>query len=187
MVTIILAHPWHGSFNKAIMDTITAKYDSENIPYEVIDLHKDEFNPVYSEDELSLYSTGKYIDPLIGRYQGIIKESNKLIFIFPIWWSGMPAILKGFFDKVLLKDFAFNYNNGWTPLLSIDKTLIITTSDQTAESIKTNCGDPIESNLIPAALNAVGMNDVTWLNCGKVSKESDEYRKDFLKEVESHV
>jgi len=187
MVTIILAHPWHGSFNKAIMDTITEKYDRDNKPYEVIDLHKDDFNPVFSEQELSVYSEGKYIDELIGRYQYMIKESDELIFIFPIWWAGMPAILKGFFDKVLLKDFAFNYENGWTPLLKINKTTIITTSDQPTASIISNCGNPIEANLIPASLNGVGITNVVWLNCERVSKESDEYRKKFLKEVESKV
>lgn len=187
MVTIILAHPWHGSFNKAIMDTITEKYDCDNIPYEIIDLHKDEFNPVVSEEELSVYSQGKYIDPIVGKYQDIIKASSELIYIFPMWWSGMPAILKGFFDKVLLKDFAFNYENGWTPLLDIKKTTIITTSDQPTENIKKNCGDPIEANLIPSSLYAVGMNNATWLNCDRVAKESDEYRKDFLKKVEAHI
>ncbi|NDW19843.1 flavodoxin family protein [Dysgonomonas sp. 216] len=187
MVTIILAHPWHGSFNKAIMDTIISKYEKENTPYQTIDLHKDNFNPVYSEEELSLYSQGGFIDPIVGRYQELIKKSDELIFIFPIWWSGMPAILKGFFDKVLLKDFAFNYENGWTPLLSIDKTTIITTADQTTESIINNCGNPIEGCLIPAALNGVGIKNATWINCGQVVKGSDEHRKDFLKKVESIV
>lgn len=37
----------------------------------------------------------------------MIKESRRLIFIFPIWWADMPAIVKGFPDKVLLKQFAY--------------------------------------------------------------------------------
>ena len=38
-----------------------------------------------------------------------IKEADVLIFAFPIWWGIMPAILKGFIDKVFLKDFAYIY------------------------------------------------------------------------------
>ena len=109
MVTIVFAHPWHGSFNKAILDAIIDEYDNNNVAYEVLDLHKDNFNPVFTEDELSVYNKGKVLDPLILRYQQVIKKSDKMIFIFPNWWNTMPAILKGFFDKVLLKDFAFNY------------------------------------------------------------------------------
>ena len=113
MVTIVFAHPWHGSFNKAILDTITAEFDKENKPYGVIDLYKDNFNPVFTEEELSLYSEGKSLSPLVMRYQQMIKSSDELIFIFPNWWNTMPAILKGLFDKVLLKGFAFNYEGGF--------------------------------------------------------------------------
>jgi putative NADPH-quinone reductase len=44
--TILLAHPWHGSFNKAIFDTVVNKLTSLNKPYQIIDLNKDGFNPV---------------------------------------------------------------------------------------------------------------------------------------------
>ena len=49
MVTIVFAHPWHGSFNKAILDAIIDEYDNNNVAYEVLDLHKDNFR---SEERL---------------------------------------------------------------------------------------------------------------------------------------
>ena len=112
MVTIVFSHPWHGSFNKAILDTITAKFEQQNKAYQVIDLPKDKFNPSFSEAELAVYNQGKAIDPLVLKYQEILKKSDEIIFIYPIWWGTMPAILKGFFDKVLLQGFAFSYENG---------------------------------------------------------------------------
>ncbi len=83
MTTIVFAHPWHGSFNKAILDVITTKFEKENKPYHVIDLNKDKFNPVFTEEELAVYNQGKALDPLITRYQQMIKESDEMIFIFP--------------------------------------------------------------------------------------------------------
>lgn len=69
MITILFTHPWHGSFNKAILDTVTAKLDKENKQYQVIDLVKDNFNPVMQEADLRLYSAGKAADPLVDKYQ----------------------------------------------------------------------------------------------------------------------
>lgn len=183
MVTIVLSHPWHGSFNKAILDTVTNKFDKENKPYTVIDLNKDNFNPVFTEQELALYSRGQYVDPLVGKYQEIINKSDEIIFIYPIWWGTIPAILKGFFDKVLLVNFAYNYNNGWTPLLKINKSTVITTSESPTENFRNS----IEGNFIPSMLYSVGMNNAAWINCEQTANGTDEMRKAFLKKVEETV
>ncbi len=101
--TIIFAHPWHGSFNKAILDAVILELDKHQIEYRVIDLNKDGFNPVMLESELALYSKGQHADSLVQKYQSILKDTDELILIFPIWWYNIPAILKGFIDKVMLK------------------------------------------------------------------------------------
>jgi putative NADPH-quinone reductase len=183
MTTIILAHPWHGSFNKAILDSIVSKYDNNNTPYQIIDLHKDNFNPVTSESELAVYNAGKALDPLVIKYQEIIKKTGHIIFIFPIWWGTMPAILKGFFDKVLLKDIAFSYENGWTPLLKINKTTIITTSDNVTSAFENS----IMNTFVPQMLEGVGIMNAKWFNCERVGHETDEYRKVFLEEVTKNI
>lgn len=179
MVTIIFTHPWHGSFNKAILDTITAKLDKENRAYQVIDLPKDNFNPTLSESELAVYSRGEALDPLVSKYQGMLSASDEVVFIFPIWWGTMPAILKGFFDKVLLVNFSHNYNNGWTPLLKISKTSIITTSESPTVNFKSS----IEDNFIGSMLYPVGFANATWLNCESTSHGSSDNRKEFLNRV----
>ena len=84
MKTIVFAHPWNGSFNKAILDKVVEKLDETKEKYTIIDLNKDKFNPVMTEEELSLYSQGKSIDPLVKKYQEILKNTDELILIFPI-------------------------------------------------------------------------------------------------------
>ena len=105
--TIILAHPWHGSFNKAIMDTTVEQFKKMKKEYQIIDLNKENFDPVLREEELSLYSKGEFKDDLVKKYQMMLKDSDELVFIFPIWWFDLPAILKGFIDKVMLKNYAY--------------------------------------------------------------------------------
>ncbi len=183
MVTIVFSHPWHGSFNKAILDTITAKLASENKEFQVIDLHKDGFNPVFSEAELGVYNEGKALDPLIIKYQGHISITERIIFIFPNWWNTIPAILKGFFDKVLLKDFAFNYEGGFNPLLSIDKTLVITTSEHPSANFDYFINHCFAEDM----LASVGIKNMQWLSCTGTSKGGDEKRKEFLRKVEEAI
>lgn len=69
-------------------------------------------------------------DPSTARYREIITNSDLLVFIYPIWWSGMPAILKGFIDRVFMRGFAYEYK-GMLPhgLLAGKKAWIITTDD----------------------------------------------------------
>lgn len=186
MVTIVFAHPWHGSFNKAILDGVISDLEKEKRGYQVIDLHKDNFNPAFSEEELALYSAGKYADPLVGKYQEMIAKTDQIVFIFPVWWSDMPAILKGFFDKVFLKDFAFNYNNGWTVLLNIEKTLVITTSEQDTASLEQGGNGRIigfVNNILPS----VGINNGIWINCEHTAHGTQENREQFLQRVKECI
>ena len=92
----------------------------------------------------------------------MLQHTREIIFIFPIWWGMLPANLKGFFDKVLLKGSSFTYDaeGNLIPGLHISRTLIITTSQGDTELYKPY----IEGYLIPYILNAVGMNNVMWHN-----------------------
>lgn len=186
MVTIVFSHPWHGSFNKSILDTITAKYDKINSPYQVIDLNKDNFNPVMTEADLAGYSKGVSNDPLVIKYQEILKNTTEIIFIYPMWWMDVPAILKGFFDKVMLVNFAFNYQNGWTTMLNhIEKSTVITTSEQPTANFASS-GDTV-NDFIANSLYSTGMGKATWFNCEHVSSAPESHRQEFLKTIESHV
>lgn len=183
MTTIVLAHPWHGSFNKAIVDTLVSKYKAEGKETQIIDLHKDNFNPAYDENSLANYNKGISTEPLVLKYQEMIRNTSEIIFVFPIWWGTMPAILKGFFDKVMLLNFAFNYENGWTPLLGIEKSTVITTSQSPTAWYKT----VIEDCFIPQTLGGMGITNTKWLNCENVSKSERQHKTDFLEMLKSSL
>lgn len=167
MTTIIFSHPWHGSFNKAILDAVTARLEREKKSFTVIDLPQDGFNPSYTREELALYGKGEFIDPLVGKYQEILKATSEVIIIFPIWWGTMPAILKGFFDKVMLKGFAYDYDESGNlvPLLKIGKSFVITTSQGPTAYF----ADYITGYFKDFFLDSVGISNATWLNCDQTS------------------
>ena len=185
--TILFAHPWHGSFNKAILDVLIQRLDAQSKNYHLIDLNKDNFNPVLEEKDLALYSKGETTDKLVLYYQEVLKETSELIFIFPIWWYGIPAILKGFVDKVMLKNFSYvETKYGLKGLLNhIDKTTVITTSEYPTWYLKFLSGNPIKGTFINKTLKGVGLRNIKWLNNGYTTSGKNESRKKFLQKVES--
>ena len=183
--TVIFSHPWDGSFNRAILDQVMKKLDETKEKYTVIDLNKDGFNPVMTEKELSLYSQGKSIDPLVLKYQEILKNTDELILIFPVWWMSMPAILKGFFDKVMLRGFAYESGKyGIKGLLPIKSAKMITTAE--APKFLLNIMG-FGMMMRKANLGGVGIKNTKWIHYSLRAKGKDEDRKKFLEKVGKFV
>jgi len=184
-VTIIYAHPYEKSFNHAILTHVQAQLEAESKQYSMIDLYADGFNPVYSVDELALFSEGKALDPLVTAYQNKIRTADTLIFIFPIWWNDVPAIVKGFFDKVMLKDFAYADHGGSIKglLTHIKHAYVITTSEETTAHLRADAGDAIQHVLIDATFKHIGIAHGTWANRDQISQVNDEDRAQFLADL----
>ena len=186
MKTIVFAHPWNGSFNKAILDKVVEKLDETKQKYTIIDLNKDKFNPVMTEEELSLYSQGKSIDPLVEKYQKILKNTDELILVFPIWWMSMPAILKGFFDKVMVKGFAYeSAKNGIKGLLTNIKTAKMITTAEAPKILLSITGFGI--TMKKANLSGVGIKKTEWIHYSLKMQGTDEDRRKFLEKIGKFV
>ncbi len=109
-VLIIYAHPEGEGFSSYTLKKLTEELKLQKIDFEFLDLYKEKFDPVLKNEELYTRENGGEI-PDIKEKQEKIKQSDALIFIYPTWWGGMPAILKGFIDRVFTPGFAFKYNS----------------------------------------------------------------------------
>ena len=167
MTTIVYCHPYDKSFNHNILEAITKQYTALGQEYDVINLYNEEFNPVLDTANLALYSKGETNDEKVRRYQKVLTNTRHIIFMFPIWWGMMPAMLKGFIDKVFLKGIVYDSTpeGALIPCLSIPRTTLITTSEEDSEVI----APFITGYFTPLVLNTVGMNGVNWFNCDHVS------------------
>ena len=178
--TIIYAHPNKESFNHAILTKMVDALRDQ--PYTVLDLYEDKFNPVHSKEELQYFSEGKAVDPLVKSYQEQLKKTTHLVLIFPIWWYNLPAILKGFFDKVMLNQFShINTPTGVKGLLTnIEKVTVITTSKSPTWYLKYFGGNAIKKVLIKSTLKTIGINKSKWVNLDEIDQSSTEKRTKFL-------
>lgn len=129
---IIYAHPKMEGHCASMLKHTEKELQERKEKYELIDLYKIKFNPSLNEEEL--YTSGKkFQSEEVKEIQNKIKNSDKLIFIYPIWWNNCPAILKGFIDKVFTPKFGFVYKKLFgmaypEGLLKEKKALVLTSS-----------------------------------------------------------
>ncbi|MFB7305161.1 NAD(P)H-dependent oxidoreductase [Heyndrickxia sporothermodurans] len=106
---VIYSHPNTNSLNHAILENVMKGLTETNRKFEIIDLYKEKFDPILVIDENNR-RRDLINDPYTEKYRKKIEQADTLIFIYPIWWYGVPAILKGFFDRVFVSGFAFRYD-----------------------------------------------------------------------------
>ena len=182
--TIIYAHPWKGSYNQAILDKVIKRLKNEQKEYQLIDLNKEQFNPVFSEKDLALFSKGQTTDPLVLQYQKMLGETEELFIIAPTWWYEFPAIVKGFFDKVMLKNIAYD-DSGLSLkglFTNIKKTTIINTGTAPKWYLKFIKGNYVKSVFINGTLKDIGIKKVKWKYID-VKTASKNQREQFLNNV----
>ena len=110
-VVVVVAHPDPDSFNHAIASTAIASLTRAGHDVTVLDLYAEEFRAAMSHDEqLAYHSDRPLLDPMAERHAGIIKRAEALVFVYPTWWSTVPAILKGWLERVLVPGVGFVFD-----------------------------------------------------------------------------
>lgn len=178
MFSIIYAHPYPGSFNHAILQTIMDQLQKSGKKFALMDLYADGFDAAVRQPDLALYNQGGTNDQLAIKYMDILKKSQQVIFIYPVWWGVEPAIVQGFYDKVFLKDFAWKYSpeGRLLPLLSIDKTFIFSTSDAPGHVFRAYFEDYLPVHVF----DQVGLRNLVWRNLDGITRSTETQRKNFL-------
>lgn len=124
---IIYAHPNSVSLNHFFKQTVVESLEKKGEEVIVRDLNEISFNPVLSLEDMHGQRMGK-VAADIKTEQDFIAWADQLIFIYPIWWTGMPAIMKGFIDRVFSYGFAYRYDQGVQKGLLTGKKAIIINS-----------------------------------------------------------
>lgn len=110
-VTVVHAHPAAQSFNRALFDTVCESLRPRHT-VTALDLYADGFQPAMTAAERLAYDTNEPIlDPLVEKYAAAVREADALVFVYPTWWSSMPAMLKGWLEKVLVPGVAFGFDD----------------------------------------------------------------------------
>lgn len=121
---IIYAHPNPKSLNSQFKDTLTKHLELMGSEVVVRDLYQLDFNPVLSLDDMAGQRAGIVSDD-VKQEQEFISWADCITFIHPIWWTGLPAMMKGYIDRVFSYGFAYRYDNGIQKGLLVGKQVVI--------------------------------------------------------------
>lgn len=177
---IVFAHPSHDGHNGYFLKKIEELLKINSCHYEIIDLYKENFQACLCDEEL--YTMGrKNVSPENQMIQEKIIASNRLIFIYPTWWQNMPAILKGFFDRIITGGFGFKYVKGLpVGLLKNKKAAIFTTSGGPWIYEKFLIGAPSIKLLSKHILGFCGIRSKSFMLCSANKLEKNQAKIDKI-------
>jgi NAD(P)H dehydrogenase (quinone) len=107
---IVLAHPLKDSFAASVAGAARETLESKGHVVDVLDLYAEDFDPRLSEAERRGYFDTPYDASAVSDIVRRLQEADGVIFAFPQWWFNFPAILKGYFDRILVPGVAFDHD-----------------------------------------------------------------------------
>ncbi len=186
---VVHAHPDRNSFNKKVCDTAIAALEATGHDVTLVDLYADQFDARLSQAERLAYEgPGPILDPLVQKYADFIKSTEALVFVYPTWWWGMPAILKGFLERVFVPGVSFSLNAQTKKvapgLLHIRRIVGITTygSKRLTMRLFNDSGRRIVMRCV-RLLSPSLRTKTTWLGLYGMDDATDVDRQEFLEKV----
>ena len=181
-ILIINGHPNKDTFNNGI--AIAYKTGAENTGAEVkeIVIGDLQFNPNLQFG----YQKRIELEPDLIEAWEKIKWAEHLVWVHPVWWGGLPAVTKGFIDRLFLPGFAFQYRENsvwWDKLLKGKTARIITTLDQPSWYYWLVYGRPSVNQLKKSTLEFCGIKPVKVTYIGVVKIATPEIRNKWIEKV----
>ena len=188
-VVIVFNHPYEGSFGNAILNAVTKGVKDANNEVDLMHLDNDGFNPVMSKADLKAFVEHKPVDPQVIDYNERLEKADHLIFIFPIWWDLMPAMTKGFVDRVLTPGVVYDHHPrgfGLVPLLkNLKGVTIITTMNKPRIMYSLLIGNLIKKAMLRSVFKTMGYKNLKWISYNMVKSVSQEKRVKWLTNIEN--
>ena len=194
---IIYYHPHEGSLCSSVRHAVLSGLVTTEQKYMLIDLGLDEFNPVMSSKDLYAFVQGgknpdtwpEDVDPMVISYVEKMLWAEHIVMIFPIWWMTMPAMIKGFVDKVFFPGMVYKMEGGQlvSKLHNLLQVTIITTMNTPAAIYNEIFGNPLEGSLIKGTFNKIGIREICWIGLDMVKQATEKERRKWLDEIEHKI
>lgn len=181
---IIYSHLNPGSFTKAIVDQVEKVAIEKGDDLKIIDLYGEKFNPVLEFPDIEHMFMGKDAPTDVKKYQEMVSWADHLTIVYPLWWGQMPAMLKGFIDRVFANGYAFSYGDNGPGGLLTGKTaqLYISTGSPDDYYEQTGMYNAQKRINDEGVFGFCGIDtDITFF--GNVAMGTDELRKGYLESI----
>ena len=182
-ILIINGHPNKESFNFGIANAYKTGAEKSGATVKEIIITDLQFNPSLQFG----YQKRTELEPDLLESWEKIKRADHLVWIHPVWWGGLPAIAKGFIDRLFLPEMAFQYKENsvwWDKLLAGKTAHIITTLDQPSWYYRFVYGQPSVNQLKKTTLEFCGVKPVKVTYIGVIKTANESLREKWLNKIE---
>ncbi|NQX41643.1 Putative NADPH-quinone reductase (modulator of drug activity B) [Pedobacter steynii] len=181
-ILIINGHPNKESFNQALAIAYEDGAIKSGAAVSMIHIRELQFNPNLQFG----YTKRMELEPDLLDSLEKIKAADHLVWIHPVWWGGMPAIMKGFIDRLFLPGLTYQYRENsmwWDKLLSGKTARIITTLDQPGWYYRLMYGRPSVNQLKKSTLEFCGIKPVKVTYVGIIKTATPEQRQKWINQI----
>lgn len=106
-ILVVIAHPAGPSLTRSVASSILNAGAALEHTVELVDLVAEGFNPVFGPADHAAFTTAGPTPPDVRREQQRIDRADHLVLVHPVYWWSMPAVLKGWIDRVFVSGWAF--------------------------------------------------------------------------------
>lgn len=186
---IVVAHPNPKSLTSAYVQAIVETSQDAGHEVRLRDLYALGFQPVLGASDFAEFHQGK-VPADIAEEQGHIAWADMITFVYPTWWAGMPAMLKGYVDRVFSYGFAYSVaaDGSYQQLLKGKKAMLFT-NNGTPDAIYEQMGmlDALRLTSDTGVFRFCGVEVVAHKFFGGVAGTTDEVREDYIAQVRQTV
>ena len=183
-ILVILGHPNKESLCGALANTFTLVAKENGAEVKEMFLGELNFDPILWNG----YSKVQPLEDDLIIAQESIMWASHLVFVYPTWWGAIPALLKGFIDRVFLPGFAFKYRENsvmWDKLLKGRSAQLIVTMDTPSLYYRWIFRMPGHNQMKKAILEFCGIKPVRISAFSPVKNSSIKQRKKWMEKVKS--
>lgn len=181
-IAIINGHPNKESFNVGVIEAYKQGARQAGAEVKEIVIADLNFNPNLQFG----YQKRMELEPDLIKAWEIIRWADHLVWVHPVWWGGLPAITKGFIDRLFLSGMAYKYRENsvwWDKLLKSKTGHIITTLDQPGWYYRLMYGRPSVNQLKKSTLEFCGVKPVKVTYIGIIRNSKEEQRVQWLQKI----
>jgi len=185
---VLYAHPVESSYCAALKDRAVDTLRRRGHEVRVIDLYGEGFEAALTREERIDYHTPERNTRHVGEHVAAIRWAEGLVFVYPTWWYGLPAILKGWLDRVWVPGVAFTLPRSSRPIRGLMDHIVrivgITTSGSTRAWLFI-VGNP-GRRTVARGIRALCARRcrTTWLQHYDIDRSTPRTRDAFLARVE---
>ncbi|MGM7670300.1 NAD(P)H-dependent oxidoreductase [Microbacterium sp. A93] len=107
----VFSHPFRDRYPAAVMDSFHGPFKQADHTIDVLDLHREHFDPRFTSADHAHF-WGESIPPGIEEMHRRVEAADRLAFVFPVYWWSMPALMKGWIERVFTAGWAYQYGAG---------------------------------------------------------------------------